>query len=117
MRHCTISCESAMACGPSMIPIIRVAGVGNEIQGLVLFDLPNLGGRLTGDEPWAFQLDDLFDNEDGFFCSARNRRNPCQTCEQCCQSNLDSGRQLKQVFAKTVIETVPPPRTPLYGWP
>lgn len=65
-----------MACGPWMIPIIRVAGVGNEIQGSVLRGIPNLEVG-CGDESWAFQPDDLFDNEDGFFCSARTRRNPC----------------------------------------
>jgi hypothetical protein len=44
----------------------RFAGVGNEIQGLVLHDMPDLFGRITGKRPWAFQLEDLRDNERGF---------------------------------------------------
>lgn len=87
MRHCVASCMVASNFGTAGA---RTAGVGNEIQGLVLHDIPNLGGRLSGEQPWAFQLQDLRDNERGFQCSERNRNNynendVRQTCIQSCQ--------------------------------
>jgi hypothetical protein len=45
--------------------IARIFGVGNEIQGLLRFDIPNLSARLSGRQPWAFELQDLVDNEKG----------------------------------------------------
>jgi RHS repeat-associated protein len=48
MRHCVASCMVASNFGTAGA---RTAGVGNEIQGLVLHDLPNLGSRLSGEQP------------------------------------------------------------------
>jgi len=40
-------------------------GIGNEIQGLIRWDLPQLGSRLRGESPWAFQLQDIEMNRRG----------------------------------------------------
>jgi len=84
IRHCTASCMIARKFG---IPGTFVAGTGNEIQGLFLHDIPDFWGRVTGQRPWAFSLQDFIDNQRGFKCS--EQRNNCQTteksCEQCCK--------------------------------
>jgi RHS repeat-associated protein len=45
----------------------RNLGVLNEIQGFIWHDLPHLRSRLSGQTPWAFQFDDLIDNEIGIW--------------------------------------------------
>jgi RHS repeat-associated protein len=45
----------------------RDLGMLNEIQGGLMHDLPNLRSRLSGDTRWAFQLQDLIDNEIGIW--------------------------------------------------
>lgn len=87
MRHCVVSCMAASNFGTAGA---RIAGVGNEIQGLVLHDIPNLRGRISGEQPWAFQPQDLRDNERGFRCSERNRdtldeNDIRQNCIRSCQ--------------------------------
>jgi hypothetical protein len=42
-----------------------VFGMGNEIQGLLMHDIPDLPGRIRGDRPWAFSLNDMWDNREG----------------------------------------------------
>ena len=44
----------------------RVFGVANEVQGFLWHDIWRLPSRFRGDTPWAFQLDDLINNERGF---------------------------------------------------
>ena len=44
----------------------RMYGALNEIQGFLWHDLWKLPSRIEGDSPWAFQLQDLMDNEIGF---------------------------------------------------
>jgi hypothetical protein len=44
----------------------RIFGILNEIQGFLVHDLRDLPGRINGDRPWAFQIEDLMDNEKGF---------------------------------------------------
>ena len=44
----------------------RIFGILNEIQGFVWHDALNLPSRMRGDTPWAFQWDDLMNNETGF---------------------------------------------------
>jgi RHS repeat-associated protein len=44
----------------------RLYGQLNEVQGLLWQDLPDLPARSLGIRPWAFQADDLLDNEIGF---------------------------------------------------
>jgi len=63
MRHCTVSCVTAGRLGTGTA---RIAGVGNEITGFVRWDIGMLPSRLRGDTQWAFQLDDLSNNERGF---------------------------------------------------
>lgn len=86
MRHCVVSCMVVSNYGSG---VARTAGIGNEIQGLVLHDIPNLPGRLFSDQPWAFQLQDLRDKERGFRCAERNNNNSNpdtqQNCIQSCQ--------------------------------
>jgi hypothetical protein len=43
----------------------RLLGLGNEIQGFIMHDIPGLRSRLNGTSPWAFQFNDLKDNEIG----------------------------------------------------
>jgi hypothetical protein len=45
--------------------LTRTAGFGNEVEGLLLYDIPDLSGRISGDRPWAFSIDDLAANEQG----------------------------------------------------
>jgi RHS repeat-associated protein len=78
MRHCVQSCEAARKHGTS---VARIAGVGNEVQGLIGHDIPNLFTRRPwGDRPWAFQLQDLKDNERGFDAAKRSG-----SCEEECR--------------------------------
>jgi len=62
VRHSTVSYKLAHEYGPDWS---RIAGIGNELQGLVLHDVPDLPGRIMGERPWAFSLQDLRANEVG----------------------------------------------------
>lgn len=62
-RHATASYELAKRHG---VLNARIAGALNEIEGFLRYDLPNLREKIEGDEPWAFQLEDLRANELGF---------------------------------------------------
>jgi RHS repeat-associated protein len=75
MRHCVVSCESSQVYGAGTT---RVMGIINECQGL-LIDLRNLRNRLNGRTPWAFQVEDLRNNERGFECQRLG-----QDCKRCC---------------------------------
>ena len=61
-RHSVTSYKLTREYGSALV---RAAGVVNEIQGLILHDIPNLPARISGDSNWAFQWDDLMANEDG----------------------------------------------------
>ncbi|GAB6037602.1 hypothetical protein JCM15519_21610 [Fundidesulfovibrio butyratiphilus] len=61
-RHATVSYLLTKEFGPNWT---RLAGYGNEIQGLLYQDLPDLWRRLNGERPWAFSLDDFEANEVG----------------------------------------------------
>ena len=69
MRHCTVSCILASKQGT---PMTRTAGVGNELIGLAVHDIPDLPARMRGDRPWAFQFEDFSSNEKGFNCKPEN---------------------------------------------
>ena len=77
--------------------IAQIFGSGNELQGLLYWDIPNLGGRLSGDSPWAYQIDDFFANETGYFHGGQygqlncggggnNNGNPVAYCIRQCGS-------------------------------
>ncbi|MDD5703267.1 MAG: RHS repeat-associated core domain-containing protein [Dehalococcoidales bacterium] len=88
MRHCVVSCMVASKFGNTST---RLAGVANEIQGFILYDIPDIGGRISGKRPWAFEPRDLIDNERGIRCSKRNENNFDEndirkSCIQGCQS-------------------------------
>ena len=53
---------------------MRAAGIVNEVQGLILHDIPNLPSRLSGETPWAFQIDDIRANEVGIQRAIGQRR-------------------------------------------
>jgi RHS repeat-associated protein len=88
MRHCVVSCMVASNFG---IAGARIAGAGNELQGLILHDIPNIVDRVSGNTPWAFQWQDFMDNERGFNCSKKQRckddGNIEKNCIACCQGN------------------------------
>ncbi|MGZ8711105.1 MAG: RHS repeat domain-containing protein, partial [Thermoanaerobaculia bacterium] len=90
MRHCVFSCRTARDYGSWLT---RNAGFVNEAQGFFMHDLRMLGSRLRGDTPWAFQPDDLINNERGFACADRIEANPnCTTCETCCRESINRPR-------------------------
>jgi RHS repeat-associated protein len=87
LRHCVTSCLLAANYNSA---IGRVAGTVNELQGLVLHDIPNLPSRLSGRSNWAFQLEDFQANEKGFDCSKDICENTPETdkvvsCVDCCR--------------------------------
>jgi hypothetical protein len=105
MRHCVVSCIMAKRYGTDTA---RIAGYANEAQGALLVDLPIMWngimkisptereeylaiGRLTGTVPWAFQLDDLENNERGFKCAKREcedkSKSDKENCIECCKGN------------------------------
>ncbi|MEW6219909.1 MAG: hypothetical protein AB1634_10295, partial [Thermodesulfobacteriota bacterium] len=43
--------------------LLNLAKTGTA--GLVMYDLTNISGRLEGDSPWAFQVEDILANEAG----------------------------------------------------
>jgi hypothetical protein len=53
--------------------ITRAYGVGNELQGLLMHDLPDLMNRLNGKRHWAFDWMDLAANEAGIASARRER--------------------------------------------
>jgi RHS repeat-associated protein len=65
----------------------RLLGIGNELQGLFLHDLTNLESRLDGTSPWAFQVEDLLDNEVGFDRAREQRRRDCEEQQRQRQQN------------------------------
>ncbi|MBL0361000.1 MAG: hypothetical protein IPP70_08070 [Elusimicrobia bacterium] len=58
--------------------ITRTAGIVNELQGLILFDIPDLFGRMRGERPWAFSLEDIFANEKGIQDAMDQKRKLCE---------------------------------------
>jgi len=91
MRHCVTSCTLSSKYGND---VIRIFGATNELQGLILHDIPNIRRRILGETDWAFQLDDLLSNENGFSCS---QLNTCPTyeadrfiCETCCERHVEN---------------------------
>jgi RHS repeat-associated protein len=90
MRHCTISCETDMAW--RLRADARLFGIGNEIQGFIWHDLFRLPSRLSGETPWAFQLDDLSANESGFSCADKVRSGECSSCVECCEKEREEGQ-------------------------
>jgi len=86
MRHCVFSCRMALEYSSELT---RYAGFVNEAQGFVMHDLRMLGSRLRGQTQWAFELEDLLNNERGFDCADRVARNrKCTTCEACCREKI-----------------------------
>jgi RHS repeat-associated protein len=82
MRHCVASCKSARRLGAGWA---RAAGIVNEAQGLILHDIPNFVRRRPwGETPWAFQPQDLADNERGFDAAKGS-----QSCEEECAKKKD----------------------------
>ncbi len=59
----------------------RAFGVGNELQGFVLHDLPDLSARLSGRRPWAFDWMDLAANESGI-AEAQRQRGRSRRCRE-----------------------------------
>ena len=61
-RHATVSNYLAKEYGPTLT---RMMGVANELQGFLMHDLKDLPGRIRGERPWTFSLNDLRANEVG----------------------------------------------------
>jgi hypothetical protein len=87
MRHCVASCLASDEFGTGFA---RTAGILNELQGFIRWDITNLPSRFRGDTPWAFQAGDLSANEKGFSCS-KNQSCPADagaskrdSCIKCC---------------------------------
>ncbi|MBK9429525.1 MAG: hypothetical protein IPN65_03350 [Elusimicrobia bacterium] len=74
-RHRSISEEMTLKHGSG---ITRTAGIVNELQGLILFDIPDLFGRMRGERPWAFSLEDIFANEKGIQDAMDQKRKLCE---------------------------------------
>ena len=72
-RHYFASYTLTQEFGPNWT---RLAGLGNEIQGFVRWDMWRLPSRLSGETPWAFSLADLIANERGI----RDAMNPGPQC-------------------------------------
>jgi len=91
LRHCVVSCMVASVYGRG---IGLAAGIVNEIQGLLVHDLPDLPARLRGVRPWAFQIEDFGANEVGFDCSNAADCGPVpkhelrDRCLECCRRAL-----------------------------
>ena len=105
MRHCVVSCRLAQQFS---VNAARAAGVGNELQGLVIdygviqftaevqfFQLLGMpvsargqriieAGNRRALQPsaWAFQFQDFRDNERGFICASAC---PPRDCIMCCK--------------------------------
>jgi RHS repeat-associated protein len=90
MRHCTVSCEIGMHWS---VGEARAFGVGNEFQGFIWHDLFRLPSRISGETPWAFQLDDFAANEKGFSCVSMVRSGQCGSCEECCDKKREEKNQ------------------------
>nr|WP_246459764.1 RHS repeat-associated core domain-containing protein [Puniceicoccus vermicola] len=73
----------------------RAYGVVNEVQGLVLHDIPRLRSRILGETPWAFSIDDLFMNEIGI---DNARQKECDSEEVNDGSDSFVGRMLDSFF-------------------
>ena len=73
IRHTAVSYELTLKYGGGLV---RSAGIVNELQGLILYDIPDLPSRLDGSRPWAFSIDDLIANEKGIDAASREGRGP-----------------------------------------
>ena len=106
MRHCVVSCMTAQNFGGAGA---FVAGAANEFQGYFRWDLPTMLSaltgigsvrykdigwrRLTGNVPFAFQIEDFIENQRGINCSKKINENNCgcenesfeSSCIKCCQ--------------------------------
>lgn len=67
-RHFAASNEMALTYGPNWA---RVAGVGNEVQGFLWWDLWRLRSRLQGQSTWAANPADLLWNELGIWAATQ----------------------------------------------
>jgi RHS repeat-associated protein len=65
---------SEMIAGEYGSGITRAMGVGNELQGFLFHDLPDLRNRLNGGRPWAFEFRDLVDNEVGIWKATHGKK-------------------------------------------
>jgi hypothetical protein len=74
-----MSCELARDYGT---PMTQMFGIANECQGFVMQDIPRLPARMVGRSPWAFEWDDLANNEHGFRCSGQQ-----DSCSSCCATD------------------------------
>jgi hypothetical protein len=104
MRHCVASCKLASKFGG---PKTIIAGAANEYEGLIRWDIPTIlsavtglgskryqqlgWGRLTGQVPFAFQIEDFLDNQRGVDCSKKigcsnGGESLESSCIKCCQS-------------------------------
>ena len=83
MRHCTATCEASKQVDPLTA---QLAGVINEIQGLILWDIPQLRATLQEQRTSAFQLQDLLSNAKGGLCASDSRG-----CEECCRCRTEEG--------------------------
>jgi RHS repeat-associated protein len=61
-RHFVISHKMTHSYGEG---VTTTMGVLNEVQGFVMHDLPDLDGRISGQSPWAFSVEDLEANKAG----------------------------------------------------
>ena len=77
MRHCTATCEASNQVSALTA---QLAGVINEIQGLIRWDIPRFMQTLRGQRTSAFQLRDLMSNARGGMCADDPRG-----CEACCR--------------------------------
>jgi len=77
-RHRFGAGEMAYTYGPT---ISRTLGVGNEVQGFLWHDIWDLDARIRGQRPWAFEWDDLMENEEGIKEGTKRRcpekKDPC----------------------------------------
>ncbi len=70
MRHCVVSCLFASTYETESA---RLFGGLNELQGFIMHDVRHLPSRIEGQTAWAFQLQDLLSNENGFSCAKLNQ--------------------------------------------
>lgn len=77
MRHCMGACRSSKEFDAIAA---QLAGIVNEIQGLIIHDLGDLRDTLEGNRTMAFQLKDFVDNAKGGMCIDDPRG-----CEECCR--------------------------------
>ncbi len=70
-RHYIISYILTKEFGLGMAEKVDQAGIINELQGLILHDIPNIRSRMrTGD--WAFEIEDIKENRKGIYDAIRD---------------------------------------------